>query len=73
MMSDAIDAIPLIKTVVFIGEYFTVTTSVQPLEELRYDAETDDELAIRLAGELLHELYGWDVPAAAIEIGVYDD
>lgn len=73
MMSDAIDAIPLIKTVVFIGEYFTVTTSVQPLEELRYDAESDDELAIRLAGELLHELYGWDVPAAAKEIGVYDD
>lgn len=72
-MTDAIDAIPVIKTVVFIGEYFTLTTSVEPLEELRLEDESDDELAIRLAGELLGELYGWDVPEVAREIGVYDD
>ena len=72
-MVEPIDAIPLIKTVVFIGEYFTVTTSVEPLEELRYEGETDDELAIRLAGEILGELYGWEVLKFAKEIGVYDD
>jgi hypothetical protein len=73
LMVEPIDAIPLIKTVVFIGEYFTVTTSVEPLEELRYEGETDDELAIRLAGEILGELYGWEVLKFAKEIGVYDD
>lgn len=66
------DAIPNTKDVVFIGEYFTLVTSVQLEDKLRQDGETDDDFAIRLASVWLGEYYGWDVLEASKEVGVMD-
>ena len=66
------DAIPMTKDVMFVGEYFSLITSVQPDESLREDGETDDDFAIRVASVLFTEYYGWDVLEVAHEVGVVD-
>jgi len=66
------DAIPMTKDVMFIGDYFTLITSVQPDESLRQDGESDDDFAVRVASVLFTEYYGWDVLEASNEIGVID-
>jgi hypothetical protein len=66
------DAIPMTKDVMFVGEYFSLITSVQPDESLREDGETDDDFAIRVASVLFAEYYGWDVLEVAHEVGVID-
>ena len=66
------DAIPMTKDVLFVGEYFSLITSVQPDESLRNDGETDDDFAVRVASVLFTEYYGWDVLEVAHEIGVVD-
>jgi len=59
------------KTVMFVGDYFTLLTTVQLEESLRLAEETDDdEFAIRLAGTWMGEHYGWDVLGASNEVGV---
>ena len=67
------DAIPTIKTVLFVGEYFSMMTTVVLDETLREDNEKDDDFAIRTASVLLDYYYGWDVAAVSHEIGVVDD
>lgn len=69
------DNIPMIKNVVFIGEYFSLitTVSLEEVETLREEGEDDSDLAIRMASDWLKEFYGWDVKEAAITIGVADD
>ena len=69
------DKIPLIKNVVFIGEYFSLitTVSLDEAEELREEGEDDSDLAIRMASYWLKQFYGWDVQEAALTIGVSDD
>jgi hypothetical protein len=64
------DQIPLIKEVMFVGEHFTLMTSIVMTEELREDGESDDDLTIRLASESFKALYGWDVRANSIDVGV---
>lgn len=48
----------------FIGDYFSMTVSVQGVEG-------DEELALDLASNLIKEYYGWDVlKASTIDIEV---
>ena len=68
------DEINLSKTVLFVGDYFSLMTTVVLTESLRNEGEDDDEFAIRLASVLMQEHYGWDVAdKATINIGVVDD
>lgn len=66
------DLIPITKDVMFVGEYFSLITSVQPDESLRAEGETDDDFAVRVASVLFAEHYGWDVLEVSQEIGVID-
>jgi hypothetical protein len=68
-----IDEIPLSKTVMFVGDYFSLMTTVVLTESLRNEGEDDSDFAIRLAGVLLEEYYGWDVVAVSKEIGVVEE
>ena len=73
-MSDAVDEIQLTKTVVFVGDYFSLMSTVVLSEELREEGEDDDDFAIRLASVLLKEHYGWDVEdAATVSIGIVEE
>jgi hypothetical protein len=68
-----VDQIPTYKNVIFVGEYFTLMSTVELLEEARQEGETDDELAIRSASAWLNHHYGWDMEEHAREAGVIDD
>lgn len=72
-MSDAVDLISLTKSVMFVGDYFSMITTVVLNEELRKEDESDEDFAIRLAGVLIQEFYGWDVVAVSNEIGLVED
>jgi len=67
-----LDEIRQVREVVFVGEFFTLITTVALDETLRHPGEGDDEFAARLAGVVIEELYGFDVAAAAVEVGVVD-
>lgn len=67
------DEIELTRTVIFVGDYFSLMTTVVLDEKLRYADEGDEEFAVRLATVLMEEYYGWDVADKANEIGVMDD
>lgn len=73
MTSEILDSIPLTRNVVFVGDYFTLMTTVVLPEELRQEGERDEDFAVRLASVFLSEFYGWDVAEVANEIGVMDD
>ena len=67
------DEIERTETVLFVGDYFSLMTTVVLSEELREEGEEDDDFAIRLASVLLKEHYGWDVAdAATVSIGIVD-
>jgi len=68
-----VDKIELTRTVMFVGDYFSLMTTVVLSENLRYEEESDEDFAVRLATVLMEEYYGWDVAAKANEIGVMDD
>lgn len=65
-----IDSIPLVREVMFVGEYFTLMTSITLDDKLRNEGESEDDFAIRLASESFHALYGWDVRKHSIDVGV---
>jgi hypothetical protein len=68
-----LDHIPLTRTVLFVGDYFSLMTTVTLLEEFRLPEEEDNDYAVRLAGEFLKAHYGWDVAAVSNDIGVVDE
>jgi hypothetical protein len=68
-----IDEISLNKTVMFVGDYFTLLTTVKLEESLRVEGEVDDEFAIRLASVWMGEHYGWDVLEASNEVGIVEN
>lgn len=70
---EPLDDIRLTKTVMFVGDYFTLMTTVVLEESLRDAEEEDDDFAIRLAGVFLKEHYGWDVPAVSNDIAIVED
>lgn len=68
-----IDDIKLVKNVMFVGDYFSLITTVVLEEELRNEGEDDADFAIRLASVWLQEHYGWDVGAVSNEIGIIEN
>jgi len=68
-----VDDVTLNRTVVFVGEYFTLMTTVQLDEALRQQDEADDDFAIRIAAVWMGEYYGWDVLEAANDVGIVDE
>lgn len=73
-MEAVIDEIEMTKTVMFVGDYFALTTTVVLDEGLRYDEETDEDFAIRLAATFLSEHYGFDdLDGKSNEIGIVDE
>jgi hypothetical protein len=57
----------------FVGDYFSLITTVVLKEELRNRFESDWDFAVRLASLWLQEHYGWDVAAVSNEIGVVEE
>jgi hypothetical protein len=72
-MEEAIDEINLSRTVLFVGDYFSMMTTVVLAEEKREKDEDDDEFAIRLAKQFMQEYYGWDLEAVSNEIGIVEE
>ena len=70
---ESIDAINLSRTVLFVGDYFSMMTTVVMNEELRAEGEDDDEFAIRLAKQFILGHYGWDMDAVSNEIGIVEE
>lgn len=68
-----IDDIRLSRTVLFVGDYFSLMTTVVLSDELRNPEEEDEDFAIRLASVLLQEHYGWDVAGVSNHIGIVDE
>lgn len=68
-----IDEIEVTRTVLFVGDYFALTTTIVLDEKLRYEDEEDDDFAIRIANVLMEEYYGWDVGEKSNDIGVVDE
>lgn len=73
MSMTPLDSIALTKTVLFVGDYFSLMTTVALAETLREADESDEDMAIRLAAMWLKQHYGWDVEAVSNEIGVVDE
>lgn len=70
---EEIDEITLSRTVLFVGDYFSMMTTVVLNEEMRADGEDDDEFAIRLAKQFMLGHYGWDLEAVSNEIGIVEE
>lgn len=66
------DEILLSRTVMFVGDYFTLMTTVVLDEKLRNDGEEDNDFAVRVASVFMNEYYGFDVEAVSNNIGVVD-
>lgn len=67
------DEIQHSRTVMFVGDYFTLMTTVVLDESLREKNEDDNDFAVRLASTFMKAHYGFDVEAVANDIGVVDD
>lgn len=74
-MSEAIDEIALTRTVMFVGDYFTMMTTVVLDEKLRHEGESEDDFATRLASVFLSEYYGFDdlESKASVSIGIVEE
>lgn len=73
MSTSQIDEIEVTRTVLFVGDYFALTTTVVLDEALRNEDEDDDDFAVRIASVLMEEHYGWDVADKSNDIGVVDE
>ena len=73
MTTTPIDEIEVTRTVLFVGDYFPLTTTVYLDENLRYEGEDDNDFAVRIASVLMEEHYGWDVADKSKQIGVVDE
>jgi hypothetical protein len=61
------------RTVMFVGDYFTLMTTIVLDEKLRNENETDNDFAVRVASIFINEYYGFDVASVANSIGVVDE
>lgn len=59
-------------TVLFVGDYFALQTTVSVDSEDMPEGADLQETAIALAGNTLMHFYGWDVVGVAHEIEVVD-
>lgn len=67
------DSIPLSRTVMFVGDYFTLMTTVVLDEAIRNEGEADNDFAVRVASVFMKEYYDFDVASVANSIGVVDE
>jgi len=67
------DEILLSRTVMFVGDYFTLMTTVVLDEKLRNEDEGDNDFAVRVASVFMNEYYGFDVESVSNSIGVIDE
>jgi hypothetical protein len=67
------DKISLSRTVMFVGDYFTLMTTVVLDDSLRNEDEGDHDFAVRLASVFVREYYGFDVASVSNDIGVVDE
>ncbi|NBQ64014.1 MAG: hypothetical protein EBT95_00355 [Verrucomicrobia bacterium] len=56
----------------FVGDYFTLMTTVVLDEKLRQDGESDEDFAVRVASVFINEYYGFDVASVSNDIGIVD-
>jgi hypothetical protein len=61
------------RTVMFVGDYFTLMTTVVLDETIRNEGEDDNDFAVRLASVLMSEFYGFDVASVANSVGVVNE
>ena len=61
------------RTVMFVGDYFTLMTTIVLDEKLRNESEADNDFAVRVASVFMNEYYGFDVASVANSIGVVDE
>ena len=61
------------RTVMFVGDYFTLMTTVVLDETIRNEGEDDNDFAVRLASVLMSEIYDFDVASVANSVGVVDE
>jgi hypothetical protein len=67
------DEINLSRTVMFVGDYFTLMTTIVLDDKLRLDGESDEDFAVRTASVFIKEYYGFDVASVSNDIGVVED
>ena len=67
------DEITLSRTVMFVGDYFTLMTTVVLDEKLREEGEEDSAFAVRIASVFMREYYNFDVELVANSIGIVDE
>ena len=67
------DTVPQTRTIMFVGDYFTLMTTIVLDENLREPNEDDNDFAVRLASTFIKNHYGFDVEAVSNDIGVVDD
>ncbi len=67
------DEINLSRTVMFVGDYFTLMTTIVLDDKLRLDDESDEDFAVRTASVFIKEYYGFDVASVSNDIGVVED
>ena len=61
------------RTVMFVGDYFTLMTTIVLDETIRNEGEADNDFAVRLASILMSEIYDFDVASVANSVGVVDE
>jgi hypothetical protein len=57
----------------FVGDFFTLMTTIVLDETIRNEGEADNDFAVRLASVLMTQIYGFDVASVANSIGVVDE
>lgn len=57
----------------FVGDYFTLMTTIVLDETLREANESDNDFAVRVGSTFIRGHYGFDVEAVSNEIGVVDE
>jgi hypothetical protein len=67
------DIIPQTRTIMFVGDYFTLMTTIVLDDNLKEPNEDDKDFAVRLASTFIKGHYGFDVEAVSNDIGIVDD
>jgi hypothetical protein len=61
------------RTVMFIGDYFSMMVTVGVPEDEVKEGEVYEDACLRVAGALMKGYYDWDVVAVSNHIGVLDE
>lgn len=67
------DEITLTRSVLAVGDYFSLITTIVIDPATRLEGEDENEQAVREASAFMLAHYGWDIEGASNDIGVIDD